>query len=496
MFEQNFKNIDNVLYRETDSELDYIEQTSWVLFLRYLDELEKEKADEAALEGKEYKYILDETYRWQTWAAPKRLKAGSLFELEIDINKALTGKDLVEFVDFKLFPYLGSFKQKADNPKTIEYKIGEIFSELKNKVKSGYNLREIIEIADELEFGSSKDKHELSHLYETKIKNMGNAGRNGGQYYTPRPLIRAMIQVIDPKVNERIYDGACGSAGFLCEAYDYIYERMDKTTSNLKKLQEDTLYGKETKNLAYIIGIMNMILHGIEAPNIIHTNTLSESVRNITEKDRYEVILANPPFGGTERPEVQQNFDIKTSETASMFMQHFIKSLKTGGRSAVVIKNTFVSNTDNASVSLRKYLLETCNLHTILDMPSGTFLGAGVKTVVLFFTKGEPTKNIWYYQFDAGRSMGKTTALNDADLKEFIELQKTKPETEKSWMLDVSSLTDGSRSLSEAETYDLSVKNPNKKAEAPLRSPQEIFDEMKALDQDSAEILNTIFELI
>lgn len=487
MFEQNFKNIDNVLYRETDSELDYIEQTSWVLFLRYLDELEKEKADEAALEGKEYKYILDEEYRWLTWAAPKRLKAGSLFELEIDINKALTGKDLVEFVDFKLFPYLGSFKKKADNPKTIEYKIGEIFSELKNKVKSGYNLREIIEIADELEFGSSNDKHELSHLYETKIKNMGNAGRNGGQYYTPRPLIRAMIQVIDPKVNERIYDGACGSAGFLCEAYDYIYERMDKTTTNLKKLQEDTLYGKETKNLAYIIGIMNMILHGIEAPNIIHTNTLSESVRSITEKDRYEVILANPPFGGTERPEVQQNFDIKTSETASMFMQHFIKSLKAGGRSAIVIKNTFVSNTDNASVSLRKYLLETCNLHTILDMPGGTFLGAGVKTVVLFFTKGEPTKNIWYYQFDAGRSMGKTSALNDADLKEFVELQMTKPETEKSWMLDVSTIGEG---------YDLSVKNPNKKAEAPLRSPQEIFEEMKALDQDSAVILNTIFEYL
>lgn len=487
MFEQNFKNIDNVLYRETDSELDYIEQTSWVLFLRYLDELEKEKADEAALEGKEYKYILDEEYRWATWAAPKRLKSGSLFDYEIDINKALTGKDLVEFVDLKLFPYLGSFKQKADNPKTIEYKIGEIFSELKNKVKSGYNLREVIEIADELQFGSSKDKHELSHLYETKIKNMGNAGRNGGQYYTPRPLIRAMIQVIDPKVTERIYDGACGSAGFLCEAYDYIYERMDKTTTNLKKLQEDTLYGKETKSLAYIIGTMNMILHGIEAPNIIHTNTLSESVRNITEKDRFEVILANPPFGGTERPEVQQNFDIKTSETASMFMQHFIKSLKAGGRAAIVIKNTFVSNTDNASVSLRKYLLETCNLHTILDMPGGTFLGAGVKTVVLFFTKGEPTKNIWYYQFDPGRSMGKTSALNDADLKEFVELQKTKPETEKSWKLNINSLE---------ESFDLSVKNPNKKAEAPLRSPQEILEEMKALDQDSAEILNTIFELI
>jgi type I restriction enzyme M protein len=162
--------------------------------------------------------------------------------------------------------------------------------------------------------------------------------------------------------------------------------------TNLKTLQENTLYGKEKKNLAYIIGVMNMILHGIEAPNIIHTNTLTENIRDIQEKDRYNVILANPPFGGKERKEVQQNFDIKTGETASLFLQHFIKSLKAGGRAGIVIKNTFLSNADNASVSLRKHLLESCNLHTILDMPAGTFLGAGVKTVVLFFTKGEPTK--------------------------------------------------------------------------------------------------------
>ena len=197
--------------------------------------------------------------------------------------------------------------------------------------------------------------------------------------------------------------------------------------------------------------------------------------------------MANPPFGGKERPEVQQNFDIKTSETASLFLQHFIKSLKAGGRAAIVIKNTFLSNTDNASVSLRKHLLETCNLHTVLDMPGGTFLGAGVKTVVLFFTKGEPTKNIWYYQFDAGRSLGKTSALNDADLQEFVQLQKSKPETEKSWMLNIENIGD---------SYDLSVKNPNKKEEAALRQPQEILSAMKALDEESAEILNSILELI
>lgn len=484
-FEQTFKNIDDLLYKDSgaDSEIDYIEQTSWVLFLKYLDSFDQNRADEAELEGRTYTPILEENYRWQKWAAPKNEKG------EQDIHKVKTGPDLVKFVEFELFPYLASFKEKhIDNPKTIEYKIGEIFSELSNKIKSGYNLREILDYIDELPLGSSKDKHELSHLYETKIKNMGNAGRNGGQYYTPRPLIRAMIKVTDPKMGETIYDAACGSAGFLCEAYDYLYERMDKTTANLKKLQEQTLYGKEKKNLAYIIGTMNMILHGIEAPNIVHTNTLGESIRTIQEKDRYNVILANPPFGGKERSEVQQNFDIKTGETAFLFMQHFIKSLKAGGRAAIVIKNTFLSNTDNASVALRQYLLESCNLHTVLDMPQGTFLGAGVKTVVLFFTKGEPTKNIWYYQLEAGRSLGKTNPLNDKDLEEFVTLQKTKPETEKSWNVILNE--------SEGSQYDLSVKNPNKPEEAPLREPVLILEEMQELDAETADLLQSLNELV
>ncbi|WP_039053965.1 N-6 DNA methylase [Sphingobacterium sp. T2] len=485
MFEQTFKNIDDILYKDAgaDSELDYIEQTSWVLFLRYLDQLESEKADEAALEGRAYQYILDEQFRWPNWAMPKTADG------KLDHHKAMTGPDLVQYVDNKLFPYLASFKQKAiDNPKTIEYKIGEIFSELKNKVKSGYNLREIIEMVDELPFGSSKDKHELSHLYETKIKNMGNAGRNGGQYYTPRPLIRAMIEVVNPQIGEKVYDAACGSAGFLCEAYAYMYERMEKTTKNLKILQEETFYGKEKKNLAYIIGVMNMILHGIEAPNIIHTNTLTENIRDIQEKDRYHVILANPPFGGKERKEVQQNFDIKTSETAFLFLQHFIKSLKAGGRAGIVIKNTFLSNTDNASISLRKYLLESCNLHTILDMPGGTFLGAGVKTVVLFFTKGEPTQKIWYYQLDPGRTLGKTNPLNDADMQEFIQLQKEKTVSEKSWIIDIADI--------DTSTYDLSVKNPNKKEEVKLRSPQEILAEMEMLDKEAENVRTMISRII
>ncbi|NOU15059.1 MAG: N-6 DNA methylase, partial [Methylococcaceae bacterium] len=440
----------------------------------YLDSLEQDKAMEAALEGRQYRFILDEAYRWESWATPKTADG------KLDHNQALTGDDLRDFVDRKLFPYLHGFKQRADGPNTIEYKIGEIFAEIKNRIHSGYNLREIIDHIDELRFRSQTEKHELSHLYEAKIKNMGNAGRNGGEYYTPRPLIRAIVQVTQPRIGERIYDGAVGSAGFLCEAFDYLKNQPNLTTSDLEILQTRSFYGKEKKSLAYVIAIMNMILHGIEAPNIIHTNTLAENLADIQDKDRVDVILANPPFGGKERKEVQQNFAIRTGETAFLFLQHFIKMLKAGGRAGVVIKNTFLSNTDNASVSLRKLLLESCNLHSVLDCPGGTFQGAGVKTVVLFFEKGAPTRKVWYYQLDPGRNMGKTNPLNDADLAEFIELQQTKADSPKSWSVDVGS-------LSAAEGFDLSVKNPNGGEEVVHRSPLAIMAEIAELDAQSAQ---------
>ena len=481
MFENAFKNIDDVLWKEAgcSSELDYTEQTSWMLFLKYLDDLEAERVMEAELVGKTYEFLINEPHRWSSWAAPKKVDGS------FDHDSALVGDDLIEFVNSDLFPYLSGFKNRASGPDTIDYKIGEIFGEIKNKFQSGYSLRDALEYMDALRFRSQKEKHELSHLYEVKIKNMGNAGRNGGEYYTPRPLIRAMVQVTDPNIGETIYDGACGSAGFLCESHDYLRHGKKKlTTSQLKKLQEKTFYGKEKKSLAYIIGTMNMILHGIDAPNIVHTNTLTENLADIQQRDRFNIILANPPFGGKERKEIQQNFPIKTGETAFLFLQHFIKMLKAGGRAAVVIKNTFLSNPDNASKSLRKELLESCNLHTVLGCPGGTFLGAGVKTVVLFFEKGAPTHKIWYYQLDPGRNLGKTNPLNDNDLAEFVKLQKTFADSEKSWTLDTGDV--------DQETFDLSVKNPNVPEEDPLRSPEEILNEIEKLDADAAEVLAEI----
>ena len=248
-FEQAFRAIDDCLRKEAGcgTELDYTEQTSWLLFLKYLDGLEDDKAAVAALEGRSYSPILEDPYRWNSWAAPKNASG------QLDHHAALTGDDLRDFVNQRLFPYLERFKQSASGPNTIEYKIGEIFGELRNKISSGYNLREIIDLIDGLRFRSQAEKHELSMLYEEKIKRMGNAGRNGGEYYTPRPLIRAVIQVVNPTIRETVCDPAVGSAGFLCEAFDYMLSRANLSTADLETLQTRTFIGKEKKSLAYVI---------------------------------------------------------------------------------------------------------------------------------------------------------------------------------------------------------------------------------------------------
>lgn len=478
-YEQTFKNIDNILHTDEGcgSELDYIEQKSWILFLKYLDDLEKSRELEAMLQDKEYTPIIAEGYRWSDWAMP-RTSTG-----DYDIHNALVGDDLIDFVRLKLFPYLKKFSNDTD--KGIEAKIGVIFNAITNKIASGYNLRDILEQVDELKFQTTEQRHELTYLYESSLNKMGNAGRNGGEYYTPRPLIRTILKVVNPEIGKTVYDGACGSAGFLCEAYTYMHEKV-KNTSDEKILQEGTFCGKELKGLAYIIAIMNLILHGVESPNVIRTNTLTENLADVQEKDRFDYILANPPFGAKERAEVQQNFPIKTGETAYLFLQHFIKYLRANGSAGIVIKNTFLSNTDTASIALRKKLLEDCNLHTVLDLPQGVFQ-AGVKTVVLFFKKGEPTKNVWFYQLNLDRTLGKTNPLNEDDLRQFVELQQTKADSENSWSVDVATLD---------ENFDLSVKNPNKVEVVDERTPQQIANEIKALNEENQRLLDEIMEML
>jgi type I restriction enzyme M protein len=477
MFEQTFKNIDAAIWKDSgcDSELDYAEQTSWILFLKWLDDFEFENETKSKLTGKTNKTILKKEFKWSSWALVKD-KNG-----KIDYNKNILGPDLIQFVNNELFPYLASFKDDIDDINTIEYKIGIIFSELKNEIQDGYILREVLNEVDKLEFKSDEQKHELSVLYETKIQNMGNAGRTGGQYYTPRPLIKTVVNLINPKIGETIYDGASGSCGFLVEAFHHILESKSLTTTELKTLQLKTLYGKEKKNLAYIIGLMNMILHGIASPNLIRTNTLEENIMDIQNKDRVDIVLANPPFGAGEKKQIQENFPIKSSETAYLFLQHFIKKLKMGGRSGIIIKNTFLNNRD--AKNLRKQLLEECNLHTILDLPAKVFT-AGVKTVVLFFEKGKPTKDIWFYQLNLERSLGKTNALNQNDLEEFCNLYEKRSNSENSWKIDISKI--------DKVDWDLTPINPNKKETVDQRSPEELLEEIQKIDNQTADIIENI----
>ena len=471
MFEQAFKNIDEAIWKDSgcDSAIDYAGQTSWMLFLKWLDDYEKDKQAKSKLSNTKYKPTLAKEYLWSSWAVV-RDSAG-----KIDINKNLIGNDLIDFVNNKLFKYLASLQDSAENQNTIEYKIGIIFSKIKNEIQDGYILRDVLDSIDELEFRSDEQKHELSVLYESKIQEMGNAGRSGGQYYTPRPLIKTIVKFVNPVIGERVYDGASGSCGFLVEAFEHILQSKSLTTSELKKLKFETLYGQEKKNLAYIIGLMNMILHGIESPNVTKGNTLEENIMDIQNKDRFDVILANPPFGGGEKKQIQENFPIKSAETAYLFLQHFIKKLKPGGRAGVIIKNTFLSNDD--AKNLRKELLQTCNLHTILNLPQKVFT-AGVKTVVLFFEKGKPTSKIWYYNLNVGRNLGKTNSLNESDLEEFLKLSETHKLSDNSWIVNIENVDN--------KTFDLTVKNPNTVEEIDKRTPEQIIYEIEEINKQSS----------
>ncbi|MDN5275239.1 MAG: hsdM [Candidatus Saccharibacteria bacterium] len=480
--QSEFKKIDNILREDagTNGANDYMAQMSWILFLKYLDDLEDIREQEAVFSSKSHEPLFKSEFQWDNWAAPKKTDGSR------DVSAQLTGEDLIDFVNQKLFPYLKEFKNATQDVKSLLYKIGEIFGEVNNKIQSGRNLREVIDIIDNLEFKTEEELDDLSALYEDRLKLMGGAGRSG-EYYTPRPLIQAIIKAIDPKLGKTIYDGAAGSGGFLTESYAYLREKTT-TPSELNFLKHDTFFGKNKKPEPYLLGTMNMILHGIESPNMIHANTLTEDTHDIQEKDRYDYILANPPFGGNEHPEIQRNFDVKTRETANLFLQHFMKKLRVGGEAAIVIKNTFLTNEPTGATGvIRRQLLENFNLHTILDLPGGVFSATGstgVKTVVLFFRKGESTKEILYYQLNVGRNLGKTRPLNQGDLADFLDCYKTRRSDENSWIVPIGDISKA--------TLDLGVKNPSEPEVKELKSPKEILIDIRAIDEEIARILTGI----
>lgn len=488
--QQKIDRITNILRRDDgiSGAMHYTEQTSWVLFLKFLDDYESEKEDEAVLSGKEYQPVLDYEHRWSNWACPKADNG------KPDINKARTGDDLTNYVNNELFPYLKGFANAAAtgaaaDPKSFSYKIGAIFQYLDNKIASGHTLREVLDIVDNLNFQSETDLFELSLVYEGLLQNMGDAGGYAGEFYTPRPVVRAMLQVIDPQAGQTIYDAAAGSCGFLVEAFEHLKaKRNELSTQQWDFIQRDTFFGFEKTSLAYVMGMMNMILHGIESPNLFRGNTLTQNIRDIQEKDRYDIILANPPFGGKEKSQIQQNFPIQSNATELLFLQHFMKTLKSGGKAAIVIPEGVLFQTNSAFKQVKQELLENFNLHTILSLPAGVFLPySGVKTNVLFFERSGGTSDVWYYECEPEQKLTKNKPITDEHLKEFVELYSSRETTDRSWTVSASKL---------AEDYDLSAKNPAKQKDAEHLAPSDIFKQIRTKEKLVSGLLDEIEDLL
>lgn len=488
--QQKIDRITDILRRDDgiSGAMHYTEQTSWVLFLKFLDDYESEKEDEAVLSGKEYQPVLDYEHRWSNWACPKADNG------KPDINKARTGDDLTNYVNNELFPYLKGFANAAAtgaaaDPKSFSYKIGAIFQYLDNKIASGHTLREVLDIVDNLNFQSETDLFELSLVYEGLLQNMGDAGGYAGEFYTPRPVVRAMLQVIDPQAGQTIYDAAAGSCGFLVEAFEHLKaKRNELSTQQWDFIQRDTFFGFEKTSLAYVMGMMNMILHGIESPNLFRGNTLTQNIRDIQEKDRYDIILANPPFGGKEKSQIQQNFPIQSNATELLFLQHFMKTLKSGGKAAIVIPEGVLFQTNSAFKQVKQELLENFNLHTILSLPAGVFLPySGVKTNVLFFERSGGTSDVWYYECEPEQKLTKNKPITDEHLKEFVELYSSRETTDRSWTVSASKL---------AEDYDLSAKNPAKQKDAEHLAPSDIFKQIRTKEKLVSGLLDEIEDLL
>lgn len=457
----------------------YTEQISWILFLKFLDDYETAHELESTLNGKEYSRLLAPDYQWSSRAAPKK-------DGKLDHARALVWDDLKDFVNTQLFPYLKSFRSWDANYHSMKYKIWEIFYFLENRIENWNTIREVIDIIDEMDFQSQSDLFELSKIYEDLLQGMGNDGGNSGEYYTPRAVIKAMVECLDPKIWETIYDGATGSCGFLIEAYQYLRPQAT-TTEDLTWLNHQALWGNEKTPIAYIMGVMNMILHGIENPNINKKNTLVDNIRDFEEKDAFDIILANPPFGGKEKDAIQSNFPIKTNATEMLFLQHFMKRLKTWWRSAIIVPEWVLFNTSNAFQEVKKQLLSDFNLHSIVSLPAGIFLPySGVKTNIIFFDKTKATEQIRYYEIDLGRKLTKNKPITFEELWPMISAFKKREVWPHSWIV----------SSSEIKDYDLSAKNPANIKEIIHRAPNEIMQDILEANAKIATHLDNLQSIL
>ena len=539
------------------SALQYVPELTWILFLRILDETEEREELEADAVGASYTSSLRKPYRWKDWAAPLEAPAArpnKRKELDDVGNKAF-----MNFVNGELIPHLKKLKDKP-NATARQKVISEIMSGVeKTRIDTEKNLLDVLDKVHEITNEGIDPTHvfALSQIYEGLLLKMGEKGSDAGQFFTPREVIRAMVRAIAPTIGETVYDPCCGTGGFLAQAAEFMQPKVGAKISGpaIARFRQETFWGREKENLIYPIGLANLILHGIDRPNIWHGNALTgDEVYGglfAGAPTQFDVVLTNPPFGGKESAAAQTNFDYRTSATQVLFLQHVIRALKAdGGRCGMVIDEGVLFRTnEDAFVKTKRKLTDECDLWCILSLPGGVFsaAGAGVKTNLLFFTKGKPTEKIWYYDLSDVK-VGKKTPLTLKHFEDFAAKLATREDSDRSWTLDLTArrtkaaadaqpfkddahlksqeaekikerlaelkkakprdegaiadsehtgaalskearTATGKAEAIESAVYDLKAVNPNRKTEGDLRTPAELLDLIEAKGRDVADAI-------
>ena len=458
-----------------NGDLDRIPQLSWIMFLKCFDDLEQRRE----VTEKKYRLAIEPPYRWRDWAG--------------DPDRGLTGESLLKFINDELFPYLRNLTGTGTgDARDI---LAAVFKETYSRMLSGYLLRDVVNLVNRLNFNSSDDVHTLAHLYESMLREMRDAAGDSGEFYTPRPVIRFIVQQAHPRLGEKVLDPAAGTGGFLVEAYEYLKPQV-KSVEDRRRLQEETLFGIEKKPMPYLLGMMNLLLHGLDRPNLLRDNALRNPLVQITDKARYDVIMTNPPFGGEEEKGIQDNFPegTRTSETALLFLQFIMRSLKRGGRCGMVVPNGTLFG-DGVCARVKKELLENFNLHTIVRLPNGVFAPyTSIPTNLLFFDRAGLTKEIWFYEHplpEGRKNYTKTQPLQFEEFAACMAWWKNREENDRAWKVSVDDVLkhDESGNLVSA---NLDIKNPKGKQDFEHLPPEQLADDILKKEQRITEIIAEI----
>jgi type I restriction enzyme M protein len=469
-----------------NGDLDRLPMLTWLMFLKFLDDMETLREDEADLTGEQFRPLIDPPYRWRDWAAQ---------------DDGITGQELINFVNqdktvrpdgsegHGLFAYLRSLQSiKGADRRDV---VAMVFRGVSNRMESGYLLREVINKIDQIHFTSSQEIHTLGHLYESMLKEMRDAAGDSGEFYTPRAVVRFMVAVTNPRLGETVLDPACGTGGFLVEAYTYL-EQQCKTVNDRQTLQNGSLLGGEPKSLPYLLCQMNLLLHGLESPQIDPGNSLRFALRDIGDRDRVDVVLTNPPFGGEEERGILSNFpeDKQTTETTLLFLQLIMRKLRRQprpGRAAVIVPNGTLFS-DGVGARIKKELVEEFNLHTIVRLPNGVFAPYTlIPTNILFFDRSGPTKEIWYYDQplpEGKKNYSKTRPIQFEEFTSCIAWWWNRSENVQAWRAPVQQIVDNG--------YNLDLKNPNAVDDFDHMPPAQLVEDIIRKEQRVLDIMNEI----